>query len=986
MSLFEDNLNTNCGIINVEDILANFFLKKIDMKSSKSESDSKYKKKSKHKKHKSKKHKHKSGKRCDSSERRNSNSLHFGCTSSSEEKDIKRLKKLKKLDVKDPVKFNSFLPVSLSTQNVLHSDEDFVQNGTFAKVDLPYGPSLELLLANTEVIERNAESKKQDTLSLDQNNESSSHPTGSISTSCYINPILCSESVSSSKESEDSKLIENARERMKSKEENVLNDVEMSSDKLLNISKQIVGVSELKSSDNDSIVKLELSDKKEKRSKDRSQSRSRSKSNPRKRSRSSSSQSRSRKHSTSRSRSKSNPRKRSRSKSYSSHSRSRKHSISRSRSYYGSCKERSGSRDHSKYQYSSQSNSRRSRLRNLSKRRRRSHSQSSGRRRRSRSWSYHKEYTKSKHDSKRRSRSINRRDRSRTRWKECISHRSRRECSYNDRSNKKKKSSSERESKLKTSRPNSKEKYSSSKSCKIDQAKIREIAEKNVLNMIQQGTLPEGFSIENFKKKELVSVTAGRKSVQELTDFCARLSKKENESDTDGDTNDISNLEGENDFIHHPFKLKEQTMIKLNIKNAVQIPVKTHAEKFAETAKLSSQFPVSSGNQHKQKELEWIPVVPEESKNVLKPNEIKSIIPIELTTSVGKNFAPKIMESSASATSAPLPVSNDIPSIPLPSTPNQPLLPPPLPPLTPSLPPLPTPPVPPFQLLSSNLVTQTSEVKAQCTNNTETQSPLSYPSLSLSSNLPVPTCNSVQVSCTESGRSFFKNQPVSASTSQFDFSSVFCKKFQAEQKLQGDPNNAEALKAIQDAEAAIQEWVNSCRVPGMFYGNTYVKPLPRERLGGFKDYRVKRDAFTRAAPVTEGKGMSLLKKMGWNPGEGLGKNKEGSLVPLIIDIKMDKKGLVSEGESGKNNITNAVKELQGKHPVSALMELCSKRKWKPPLYTVIKDEGPPHKKQFLFKVEVNGVDYQPVMPCSNKKDAKADAAIVCLQALKVFPP
>lgn len=38
--------------------------------------------------------------------------------------------------------------------------------------------------------------------------------------------------------------------------------------------------------------------------------------------------------------------------------------------------------------------------------------------------------------------------------------------------------------------------------------------------------------------------------------------------------------------------------------------------------------------------------------------------------------------------------------------------------------------------------------------------------------------------------------------------------------------------------------------------------------------------------------MKLLQKMGWQPGEGLGRNKEGSLEPLALDIKMDKKGLV----------------------------------------------------------------------------------------------
>lgn len=30
--------------------------------------------------------------------------------------------------------------------------------------------------------------------------------------------------------------------------------------------------------------------------------------------------------------------------------------------------------------------------------------------------------------------------------------------------------------------------------------------------------------------------------------------------------------------------------------------------------------------------------------------------------------------------------------------------------------------------------------------------------------------------------------------------------------------------------------------------------------------------------------------MGWSPGEGLGKNKEGTTEPLLLDVKMDKKG------------------------------------------------------------------------------------------------
>lgn len=43
-------------------------------------------------------------------------------------------------------------------------------------------------------------------------------------------------------------------------------------------------------------------------------------------------------------------------------------------------------------------------------------------------------------------------------------------------------------------------------------------------------------------------------------------------------------------------------------------------------------------------------------------------------------------------------------------------------------------------------------------------------------------------------------------------------------------------------------------------------------------------------------GMHLLKKMGWKPGEGLGKDKSGSLQPLMLEVKLDKKGLLADEE------------------------------------------------------------------------------------------
>lgn len=37
-------------------------------------------------------------------------------------------------------------------------------------------------------------------------------------------------------------------------------------------------------------------------------------------------------------------------------------------------------------------------------------------------------------------------------------------------------------------------------------------------------------------------------------------------------------------------------------------------------------------------------------------------------------------------------------------------------------------------------------------------------------------------------------------------------------------------------------------------------------------------------------GHKLMQKMGWTPGEGLGKDRDGPLEPLTLDVKSDRKG------------------------------------------------------------------------------------------------
>lgn len=137
----------------------------------------------------------------------------------------------------------------------------------------------------------------------------------------------------------------------------------------------------------------------------------------------------------------------------------------------------------------------------------------------------------------------------------------------------------------------------------IDKKKLLEIARKNAILMLKNGTLPGAQSLsQETKDKLMAKVRCGGKSVSELTDYCKKLSNGEME------VSDISDAESgtEEKPFHHPFELKERGPIVMNIANAKPIAPKS-AEQKKELLKL---FPVSSGQEHRQTETEWRPVEP----------------------------------------------------------------------------------------------------------------------------------------------------------------------------------------------------------------------------------------------------------------------------------------------------------------------------------------------------------------------------------------
>ncbi|XP_059183985.1 protein SON [Centropristis striata] len=221
-----------------------------------------------------------------------------------------------------------------------------------------------------------------------------------------------------------------------------------------------------------------------------------------------------------------------------------------------------------------------------------------------------------------------------------------------------------------------------------------------------------------------------------------------------------------------------------------------------------------------------------------------------------------------------------------------------------------------------------------------------------------------------------------------DISQAVTERIKAQRRLAENPYDVSAICMLSRAQEQVDAWAQSNTVPGLFTGSTGAQVLSSEELSTSGPQAwLKKDQFLRAAPVSGGVGEFLMRKMGWKTGEGLGRNREGTVEPIIIDFKVDRKGLVAEGEKPQKQTGGLVvtKDLMGKHPVSALIELCNKRRIMQPDFVMVHHSGPDHRKNFLFKVTVNGVDYQPQTASPNKKHAKAMAATVALQALGEVP-
>ncbi|XP_055328815.1 protein Son-like [Paramacrobiotus metropolitanus] len=214
-------------------------------------------------------------------------------------------------------------------------------------------------------------------------------------------------------------------------------------------------------------------------------------------------------------------------------------------------------------------------------------------------------------------------------------------------------------------------------------------------------------------------------------------------------------------------------------------------------------------------------------------------------------------------------------------------------------------------------------------------------------------------------------------------------KFQRE--LAKNPDNPYILNQMQETQQQMLEWANQFTYtgnPGEFTGETAGYNTASAHSSG-KQAWARKDQLMNLKPVG-GKGQYLLQKMGWIAGQSLGVRQHGTLEPLKMTIKMDKRGLIAQEEIRGKQPTSfrGVKTVsfpgyENQHPCSALNEVCTKNGWGTPSFILVEEGGQPHRKTFLFQVIINGVEYRPTVPGCSKKIAKAEAAKYCLQAIGV---
>lgn len=83
--------------------------------------------------------------------------------------------------------------------------------------------------------------------------------------------------------------------------------------------------------------------------------------------------------------------------------------------------------------------------------------------------------------------------------------------------------------------------------------------------MLKNGALPKNIS-ETTKEKLMAKIRHGGKSIEELTNYCKKLSKAEDLGELSELSDSDNDAEGRAKVFHHPFEVRDRGPIVMNIR------------------------------------------------------------------------------------------------------------------------------------------------------------------------------------------------------------------------------------------------------------------------------------------------------------------------------------------------------------------------------------------------------------------------------------
>ncbi len=345
----------------------------------------------------------------------------------------------------------------------------------------------------------------------------------------------------------------------------------------------------------------------------------------------------------------------------------------------------------------------------------------------------------------------------------------------------------------------------------IDKEKLLAIAKRNAVKLLSSDNLM------GMDHDRLIAIKSGGQSLRQLTEFCRELAKK-GISDELSD-HDLGGSSGDEAELHHPFMVKDRPLpgplapivpgSSLS-RDGISLERLTPAMKSAAKSHRMLEFPVSSGNAHRIKESTEGTAVPTDADDETEepPAVSVSTTKSETVENVVNESAPSPTEAETSPTEAEMMNAQN-----------------------------------PLGVLMFGGQKEPPKAITMEEELNEEQEIESKPEVDEKQEMEEPQEENDATELPSDAVFDAVEEP------QADIGTIVGQRLAAMKKLNENPNDAQALREMYDAQKLMSDWAASKNKPGQFTGHTGAKVLSKGELSSGIQAWAKQEQFTAAKKV-----------------------------------------------------------------------------------------------------------------------------------------